>query len=290
MAHPFLARPGRGRSSGTVCGSSRFGHQPNKSTIRRRMRVLLLRPIPATSASGWVRSSASSRWASSTSAAALRQRGHEPTIVDLRFGRASGPGCGGRARDSSGSPACTRSSSIRSSDRRARSAAPRPRPSSSWAGTPPPPMPGRSRPRRRRDRVDDGEEIMPALADALAAGRPLAAVPALRLRTRDGWVDAPARRAHGARRGPCCRRAIWSSATARVSLPHLQAGLARRDRARLPLPLHLLLGLAALRPLLPRTVDRRRRRRLRRGRATASSSSTISSGTIPSAASSSREA
>ncbi|HEY6052217.1 MAG TPA: cobalamin-dependent protein, partial [Thermoanaerobaculia bacterium] len=35
--------------------------------------------------------------------------------------------------------------------------------------------------------VDDGEEVVPALADALAAGRPASSVPALRLRTPDGW-------------------------------------------------------------------------------------------------------
>jgi hopanoid C-3 methylase len=36
--------------------------------------------------------------------------------------------------------------------------------------------------------VDDGEEVVPALADALDAGRPVATVPALRLRTPEGWV------------------------------------------------------------------------------------------------------
>jgi radical SAM superfamily enzyme YgiQ (UPF0313 family) len=39
--------------------------------------------------------------------------------------------------------------------------------------------------------VDDGEEVVPALADALEAGRPLAGVPALRLRTPDGWISTP---------------------------------------------------------------------------------------------------
>ncbi|HSS44218.1 MAG TPA: radical SAM protein [Thermoanaerobaculia bacterium] len=39
--------------------------------------------------------------------------------------------------------------------------------------------------------VDDGEEIVPVLADALASGRPLAEVPALHLRTRGGWVTTP---------------------------------------------------------------------------------------------------
>ncbi|MCC6523471.1 MAG: cobalamin-dependent protein [Polyangiaceae bacterium] len=36
--------------------------------------------------------------------------------------------------------------------------------------------------------LDDGEEVVPALVDALERGTPLAAVPALRLRTPDGWV------------------------------------------------------------------------------------------------------
>lgn len=36
--------------------------------------------------------------------------------------------------------------------------------------------------------VDDGEEVLPALADALERGRPVSTVPALRLRTRDGWT------------------------------------------------------------------------------------------------------
>ncbi len=40
--------------------------------------------------------------------------------------------------------------------------------------------------------VDDGEEVVPAVADALAAGRPLTEVPALLLRTRDGWISTRA--------------------------------------------------------------------------------------------------
>lgn len=39
--------------------------------------------------------------------------------------------------------------------------------------------------------TDDGEEVVPALADALEAGRPVSSVPALRLRTRDGWISTP---------------------------------------------------------------------------------------------------
>ena len=37
--------------------------------------------------------------------------------------------------------------------------------------------------------VDDGEEVVPALVDALAKGRPLSTVPALRLRTKEGWIS-----------------------------------------------------------------------------------------------------
>jgi len=39
--------------------------------------------------------------------------------------------------------------------------------------------------------VDDGEEVVPALVDALDAGRPASTVPALRLRTPDGWKSTP---------------------------------------------------------------------------------------------------
>jgi radical SAM superfamily enzyme YgiQ (UPF0313 family) len=39
--------------------------------------------------------------------------------------------------------------------------------------------------------TDDGEEILPALATALQDGRPIESVPALRLRTPEGWVSTP---------------------------------------------------------------------------------------------------
>jgi radical SAM superfamily enzyme YgiQ (UPF0313 family) len=39
--------------------------------------------------------------------------------------------------------------------------------------------------------LDDGEEIVPALAEAIERGAPLASVPGLRLRTRDGWLSTP---------------------------------------------------------------------------------------------------
>ena len=39
--------------------------------------------------------------------------------------------------------------------------------------------------------VDDGEEVVPALADAIEQGRPLSEVPALRLKTASGWISTP---------------------------------------------------------------------------------------------------
>lgn len=39
--------------------------------------------------------------------------------------------------------------------------------------------------------MDDGEEVVPALAGALESARPVAEVPALRLKTRDGFVATP---------------------------------------------------------------------------------------------------
>lgn len=39
--------------------------------------------------------------------------------------------------------------------------------------------------------LDDGEEIVPALAEALEKGEGLLEVPALRIRTRDGWITTP---------------------------------------------------------------------------------------------------
>ncbi len=39
--------------------------------------------------------------------------------------------------------------------------------------------------------LDDGEEVVPALADALDRGTPLMELPALKLRTPDGWVETP---------------------------------------------------------------------------------------------------
>jgi radical SAM superfamily enzyme YgiQ (UPF0313 family) len=39
--------------------------------------------------------------------------------------------------------------------------------------------------------TDDGEEVVPALVAAIESGRPLDSVPALRLRTPEGWISTP---------------------------------------------------------------------------------------------------
>jgi radical SAM superfamily enzyme YgiQ (UPF0313 family) len=64
--------------------------------------------------------------------------------------------------------------------------------------------------------VDDGEEAVPALADALEKGRPLSDVPALRLRTEDGWVSTPS----------------LSERTSLDRIPLPARSLIERDRAR----------------------------------------------------------
>ena len=122
-------------------------------------------------------------------------------------------------------------------------------------------------------------------------GGPCTTVPALLLNGR-GRVDrdAAARGPHGPGRRPDAGPRSGRARPQALPLPPLQPGLARRDGARLPLPLQLLLGVAALRTLVPRALDRRRRGRPRVRRATPCSSRTISSGTTRSGAASSRAA
>ena len=64
--------------------------------------------------------------------------------------------------------------------------------------------------------VDDGEEVLPALVAALDAGRPLQSVPALRVRTPDGWIST----------APLAERTSLD----RISLP--QRSLVERYRSR----------------------------------------------------------
>src|SRR6185369_17165466 len=83
-------RPCRGRPSGGRRSGPRFVHASNESTIRRAMRVLLLRPDPGNERFGLGPFFRVEPLGLEYVATALRQRGHEPAIVDLRFGHRIG--------------------------------------------------------------------------------------------------------------------------------------------------------------------------------------------------------
>ena len=106
--------------------------------------------------------------------------------------------------------------------------------------------------------LDDGERAVPRIADALARRRPLADVPGLPLRTRSGEPQTTA-----ARPGtfvlddvPLPARQQVATVAAAVRLPRASADVAGRNRARLPVPLFVLLDLAAARALGARAFDR----------------------------------
>ena len=119
----------------------------------------------------------------------------------------------------------------------------------------------RGRGRRRRTRAA-------AVCDALARGEPLttrAGAGAARRRRRrrpHGRRDRHAGRSTSAAARTASRRRVAPA----VRLPGASPGVAGRDRARLPVPLLLLLDLAAARALGARAIDRRRLPRLRGGR------------------------
>jgi radical SAM superfamily enzyme YgiQ (UPF0313 family) len=122
--------------------------------------------------------------------AALRRRGHEPTVVDLRFVRR----VAARLRRSAArlvGIACMHAleyDRVIETAREIRHAAP-----DAFivvgghaAAAYPTPL---EQPEIDAICSDDGEEVVPALADAIEGRTPLAEVPALRLRTPDGWVS-----------------------------------------------------------------------------------------------------
>jgi radical SAM superfamily enzyme YgiQ (UPF0313 family) len=124
--------------------------------------------------------------------AALRQRGHEPTVADLRLKgslrswiRRTRP----RVVGFSGMHALEYDV-IRTAAREVRRLAPE---AFLLAGGHA--VAAYSAPLETGDFdalcVDDGEEVVPALVDAVESGRPISSVPALRLRTRDGWISTP---------------------------------------------------------------------------------------------------
>ncbi|MGE5275515.1 MAG: B12-binding domain-containing radical SAM protein [Acidobacteriota bacterium] len=124
--------------------------------------------------------------------AALRERGHEPAVIDRRFGRGLASAIRRvrpRVVGISGMHALEYDRLLETA-REVRRLAPEAFVliGGHAAAAYPAPL--------ERDEVDaicadDGEEVVPALADALEAGRPPATVPALRLRTREGWISTP---------------------------------------------------------------------------------------------------
>jgi radical SAM superfamily enzyme YgiQ (UPF0313 family) len=125
-------------------------------------------------------------------AAALRERGHEPAIADLRFGRGLGAWIR-RTRPRivgiSGMHALEYDRLLETA-REVRRLAPE-----AFVLIGGHAAAAYSAPLEQKEVdaicVDDGEEVVPALADALASGREPSSVPALRLRTPDGWISTP---------------------------------------------------------------------------------------------------
>ncbi|HJW14407.1 MAG TPA: cobalamin-dependent protein, partial [Thermoanaerobaculia bacterium] len=152
------------------------------------MRVLLLRPDPGNERFGLGPFFRVEPLGLEYVAAALRQRGHEPAIVDLRFGHSIASWVR-RTRPDLVGISCMHAleyGQVLEAARQVRRAAPEAfllaggHAASAYPG-----------PLETADFdaicVDDGEEVVPALADALACRQPLSAVPALRLRGAGGW-------------------------------------------------------------------------------------------------------
>jgi radical SAM superfamily enzyme YgiQ (UPF0313 family) len=122
-------------------------------------------------------------------AAALRGRGHDPAIVDLRFGHGVSSWIR-RIRPRLVGISCMHAleyDRVIETARQVRKASPDTfvLVGGHAAAVFPAPL---QVPEIDALCVDDGEEVVPALADAIASGRPLQEVPALLLRTEDGWA------------------------------------------------------------------------------------------------------
>jgi radical SAM superfamily enzyme YgiQ (UPF0313 family) len=156
------------------------------------MRVLLLRPDPGNERFGLGPFFRVEPLGLEYIGAALRALGHEPTVADLRFR----PGVGAwvrRTRPRVVGISCLHSleyDRVRETAREVRRAAPEAfvLVGGHAAMAFPAPLEG--------DEVDaisldDGEEVVPALVEAIERGTPLDTVPGLRLRTRDGWRSTP---------------------------------------------------------------------------------------------------
>jgi radical SAM superfamily enzyme YgiQ (UPF0313 family) len=125
-------------------------------------------------------------------AAALRQRGHEPTVVDLRFGHSIRSWIR-KTRSLIVGISCMHAleyGQVLEAAREIRRVSPEAfiLAGGHAAAAFPAPL--------ETDEldaicVDDGEEVIPALADALASGLPVSSVPALRVRGPEGWASTP---------------------------------------------------------------------------------------------------
>jgi radical SAM superfamily enzyme YgiQ (UPF0313 family) len=156
------------------------------------MRVLLLRPDPGNERFGLGPFFRVEPLGLEYVAAALRKRGHEPTIVDLRFGHRIGSWVR-RTRPAIVGISCMHAleyGQVLEAARQVRRAAPEAFVLAGGHAAAAYPGPLES-PDLDAICVDDGEEVVPALADALDSGRPASWVPALRLRTPEGWITTP---------------------------------------------------------------------------------------------------
>ncbi|HEX5133827.1 MAG TPA: cobalamin-dependent protein, partial [Thermoanaerobaculia bacterium] len=157
------------------------------------MNVLLLRPDPGNERFGLGPFFRVEPLGLEYVGAALRGRGHETTVVDLRFGHRVSSSVQ-RTRPRIVGIACMHAlefDEVLATAREVRRVAPDAfiLVGGHAAASYPAPL---ERPEIDAICIDDGEEVVPALADALARGRPASEVPALRLSTPDGWVSTPA--------------------------------------------------------------------------------------------------
>ncbi|HMA18241.1 MAG TPA: cobalamin-dependent protein, partial [Thermoanaerobaculia bacterium] len=154
------------------------------------MNVLLLRPDPGNERFGLGPFFRVEPLGLEYIGAALQRRGHETTVVDLRFGRRASSWTG-RTRPRIVGIACMHAleyDRVIETAREVRRASPDVfiLAGGHAAAAHSAPL---ERPEIDAICTDDGEEVVPALADALERGLPVSQVPALRLRTPDGWVS-----------------------------------------------------------------------------------------------------